>query len=173
MVDGAGPAARSTGCERDRDGADGGRRRELSPEPGDEVDLGQGVAQLVAVALRHASGDHEAGAGPAPVGQRQDGLDRFLAGGVDEGTGVDHNEIGRVRALGAVIPLSSEIALQLVGVDLVLRAPQGLQPIEAHAVPHSLHQAECRLGDGTRQARRAGQPSGSSGTTCLTSERRA
>ena len=94
--------------------------------------------------------------GPATSASVEDGVDRLLAGRLDEGAGVDHHEIGRLRGLGAAVPLGSQTALQLVGVDLVLRAPQGLQPVEAHAVPHSLHQAECRLGDGTRQARRGG-----------------
>ena len=66
-------------------------------EAGDEVDLGQRVAQLVAVALGHATGDDEAGAGAAAVGQSQDGVDRLLAGGLDEGARVDHDEVGARR----------------------------------------------------------------------------
>ena len=125
---------------------------ERRPEAGHEIDLGEGVAQLVPVPLGHATGHHQACARPAVFGQGQDGVDRLLAGGVNEGARVDHDEVGLLGVRGAAVPLCSEIALQLVGVDLVLRAPQGLQPVEAHAFTHSSHQAGTRRGDETRQA---------------------
>ena len=146
--------------EGDRDGPGGGRGHdgigELGPEAGHEIDLGEGLAQLVAVALGHAARHDQAGSRSAPVGQGQDGVDRLLAGGIDERARVDHDEIGRLRVRGGAVALCSEIALQLVGVDLVLRAPQGLQPVEAHDVTHSSHQAGSRRGDRTRQARLCG-----------------
>ena len=152
-----GAAARREG---DGDGPRGGRGhegiRELGPEAGHEIDLGEGLAQLVAVALGHAARHDQAGSRAAPVGQGQDGVDGLLAGGIDERARVDHDEIGRLGVRGGAVALCSEIALQLVGVDLVLRAPQGLQPVEAHDVTHSSHQAGSRRGDRTRQARLRG-----------------
>ena len=53
---------------------------ELGSEPGHQVDLGQGVAQLVAVALGHATGHDQAGARPALIGQRS-GRCRSTPGG--------------------------------------------------------------------------------------------
>ncbi len=146
----------TTRGEGDGYGARCGGSGELVPEAGDEIDLGQGVAQLLAVPLGHAAGDDQAGAGAAPVSQVQDGVDRLLAGRLNEGARVDHDEVGRLGIRGAAVSLRSEIALELVGIDLVLRAPQGLQPVEAHDVTHSSHQAESRRGDGPRQAHLSG-----------------
>ena len=124
----------------------GGGSGELGSEPRHEVHLGQGVAQLVAVALGHAAGHDQAGAVPAPVGEGQDGVDRLLAGRIDEGAGVHDDEVGRLRIGGGAVSLRGEAALQLVGVHLVLRAPQGLQPVAAHDVTHSSHQSGSRRG---------------------------
>ena len=66
-------------------------------EPGHLVDLGQRGGQFVAVALGHAAGDDESGAVLALILQRQDGVDRLLAGLVDERAGVDDDEIGERR----------------------------------------------------------------------------
>ena len=96
------PAVRVTGTAPAVDGA-----VSSCPEAGHEVDLGQGVAQLVAVALGHAAGDDQAGTGTAAVGQAQDGLDRLLAGRLDEGAGVDHDEVGRLGVRGAAVSLRS------------------------------------------------------------------
>ncbi len=125
-------------------------------EAGHEIDLGESVVQLVAVPLGHAARDDQAGAGAAAISQVQDGVDRLLTSGLDEGARVDHDEVGRLGVRGAAVSLRSEIALELVGIDLVLRAPQGLQPVEAHDVTHSSHQAESRRGDGPRQAHLSG-----------------
>ncbi len=53
-------------------------------EPGDLVDLGKRRGQLVAVTLGHAPGHDEAGPVLALIFERQDGVDRLLAGFVDE-----------------------------------------------------------------------------------------
>ena len=74
-----------------------GRGGEVDAEPGHQVHLGQGVGDLVAVALRHAAGHDEAGARSAQIGQLEHGVDGLLAGRLNEGAGVDHDQIGLGR----------------------------------------------------------------------------
>jgi hypothetical protein len=117
---------------------EGGRAR-LAPkadrhrtgEPGDGVDLGEGGGELGAGALREAPGDDEASAVTAAVGEGQDRLHRLAARLLDEGTGVHDHEIG----VGGVARRSEAVGEQgpgeLVGVDLVLGAAQGLDPERA------------------------------------------
>ena len=69
------------------------RARRIRPPGRPRAALGQ----LVAVALGHAAGDHQAGSRPAGVGQFQHGVDRLLAGRLDEGTGVHHDQVGLLR----------------------------------------------------------------------------
>ncbi len=108
-------------------------------EAGDEVDLRQRVAQLVAVALGHATGDNKAGAGAAALGQHQNGVDRLLAGGLDEGARVDDDEVGAVGVGRALVTLRLEIPLVLVGVDLVLGTSQSLHVVKTHDFVHAPH----------------------------------
>ena len=55
-----GPAARADGNgDRSRGGSRCGRRGQVTTETGHEVDLGEGFAQLVPVALGHAAGHDE------------------------------------------------------------------------------------------------------------------
>ena len=83
-------------------------------EAGDLVDLGQGGGQLVAVALGHAAGDDEAGARPALLAEGEDGVDRLLAGGLDEGARVDDDEVGGGRRRSsAIIPSASSVPTSL------------------------------------------------------------
>ena len=87
---------RAGGAERRRGPTWPGRGDQVVAEAGDEVDLGQRVAQLVAVALRHAAGHDEAGAAAPALGQAQDRVDRLLARRLDEGARVDDDEVGGV-----------------------------------------------------------------------------
>src|SRR5580698_1590753 len=90
----------------------------------------------------------------------EDRLDRLLAGRLDEGTGVHDDELGLSGVRGTAVTLRIEVALELVGVHLVLGAPQGLQPVEAHVVAHTPHTRPVRRSDGARQARYGGPTSG-------------
>ena len=122
-------ADRSSGAGTGGIGGFGGIGGERGAEGRHQVHLGEGGGQLVAVALGHAPGDHQAGAGRTPVGEVEDGVDRLLAGGLDEGAGVDHHQVGVLGALGRLVAVRRQGAGQLVRVDLVLRAAQGLQPV--------------------------------------------
>ena len=99
------------------------------PEPGHQVDLWQGVSELFAVALGHAAGDDQASSRPPDVGQGQDGVDRLLAGRFDEGASVDDDQVGLLRPGSPVVTVSLQGPGQLVGVHLVLRASERLQPV--------------------------------------------
>ena len=72
-------------------------QRDRHAEAGHPVDLRERGVQLVAVALRHAARDDQAGAVAAFVGERQHGVDRLPAGLVDEGAGVDDDQVGVAR----------------------------------------------------------------------------
>jgi len=101
---------------------------------GDHVHLGQGGGQLVAVTLGQAAGDGQTGPHGTGLGQLQDGVDGLLAGRLDEGARVDDDQVGGLRAVGPLVPLRLEAAAQLLRVDLVLGAAQGLEPV-AHDLP--------------------------------------
>ena len=109
-----------------------GRLVEADPEPGDLVDLGEGGGQLVAVALGHAAGDDESGAGPALLAEGEHGVDRLAAGGVDEGARVDDDQVGGARLGRGDHPVVDERADELVGVDLVLGTAQRLDVEAGH-----------------------------------------
>ncbi len=114
--------------------AGGGRARVVEqrvPEAHHGVDLGQLGGQLVAVALGQAAGDHQAGAVAPVVGQRQDGVDRLLAGLVDERAGVDDHDVGGGGVVGLGEPVGDQAAVELVRVDLVLGAAERLHPVGA------------------------------------------
>ena len=97
-------------------------------EADDGVDLGQRGGELVAVALGHAAGHDQARSRLAGVAEREDGVDRLLAGGLDERAGVDDDEIGAVGVVGGHETVREEARHDLVGVDRVLRTPQRLDP---------------------------------------------
>ena len=123
---------------RDRRGADRdelavARRPDLAaggaratPNPATLVDLGQGGGQLVAVALGHAPGDDEAAAVVPPLVEGEDGVDRLLAGCLDERTRVDDDEVSRLGVVSRAQAVGEQGADELVGVDLVLRATKRL-----------------------------------------------
>jgi hypothetical protein len=104
-----------------------------TPKAGHQIGLGEGVGQLVAVALGQAAGDDQPGALLPGVGQREDGLDRLLPGGVDEGARVDDHEVGDSGVIGRHHALGEEGADDLLGVDLVLGAAERLEDEVASA----------------------------------------
>ena len=110
----------ASGARRDRRGG------ERLAEAGDLVDLGKFGGEFVAVALGHASGDHEARAVHAEFVEREDRVDRLTAGLVDERAGVDDHEVGEGRVVGRLHAVGEQRTDQLVGVDIVLRAAQRL-----------------------------------------------
>ena len=79
---------------RSATGVEGRCRRETLAETRDEVDFRERNREFVAVALGHAAGDDEARARTFGVGQREDRLDRLLAGRFDERAGVGDHEVG-------------------------------------------------------------------------------
>jgi hypothetical protein len=105
LVDGAGVAVDLGGGEDGEGGVGGGAVEAGGFEDGfefagadDGVDFGDVGADLVAVALDEAAGDDEA-LGAAAVGDLvlhhlEDGVDGLLLGGVDEGAGVDDEDVG-------------------------------------------------------------------------------
>ena len=100
--------------------------RALAREPDDGVGLGQRGRELVAVALGHAAGDDELGAGPLDVGERERDVDRLLARGFDERARVDDDEVGVARRRRRREPVGEQGRDDLVGVDGVLRAAERL-----------------------------------------------
>ncbi len=119
--------------DRSRRATAGEAERDRHAESGDLIHLGQRVGQLLAVALGHATGDNQAGTALALIFEGQDGVDRLLAGLVDERAGVDDHQVGLRRVVGGLHAIGQQRADQLVAVDLVLRAPQGL---DVEALPH-------------------------------------
>ena len=93
------------------------------------VDLRNLGAELVAIPLRHASGDHEppALAGLLVLRHLQDGVDRFLLGLVDERARVDDEHIGFVGVTGKLMSCLLSEAQHHLGVDEVLGAAEGDQ----------------------------------------------
>jgi hypothetical protein len=119
-----------------RAGGAGGRlaaERDRHPEARHGIRLGQRVGQLLAVALGQAARDHEAGAPGLAPGQVQDDLDGLLPGLLDERAGVHDDEVGRRGVVDGRHPVGQQGPDELVRVDLVLRAAQGLD--EERAVP--------------------------------------
>ena len=111
--------------------ADGHRRGsgDVDAERCNLIDLGKRVRDLVAVAFGHAAGDDQLGALTTLVAQAQDRVDRLLAGLVDEGARVDDDDVGLVGRIDRRQAVGSETTLELVGVDLVLRAAERLEEV--------------------------------------------
>ena len=91
-----------------------------------DVDFGDQLAQLVAIALGQAAGDDEAaaGAGLLVLGELQDRVDRFLLRLVDEGAGVDDQHVGFVRPRRQLVAGFLGEAQHHLGVDEVFRAAE-------------------------------------------------
>ncbi len=94
-----------------------------------QVDLGQRRGELVAVAFGQTSRHHQARALVAGGSELENGVDRLLAGRLDEGAGVHHHELGVIRRRRGLVPVATQHPGQLVRVDLVLGTPQGFQPV--------------------------------------------
>ena len=87
--------------------------RALVGEAHHRVGLGERGRELVAVALGHAAGDHQPGAGPLRLGETERDVDRLLARRVDEGAGVDDHEVGVAGASAGTSPSASSVATTL------------------------------------------------------------
>lgn len=93
-------------------------------EAEDAVRFGQGLGEVLAVALGHAAdGDH--GLGPAVVLQIigfEQGVDGVLLGGLDESTGVDDGDIRVGGILDELPAVRCQAACELLRVHLVTGA---------------------------------------------------
>ena len=92
------------------------------------VDFRDVGADFIAVALNEAAGDDEA-LGAAAVGDLvlnhlEDGVDGFLLGGVDEGAGVDDEDVGVFGAGGKLGASAMEQAHHDLGINEVLGAAE-------------------------------------------------
>ena len=105
------------------------RRRGDLVEAEQRVDLGDPLGQLGAAALHEAAGGDDAPPRRAtlPLLGRQERLDRLHAGGVDEGAGVDDEEVGVLRVLDDFGAGRGEAAEDQLGVHLVLGAAEADQ----------------------------------------------
>ena len=95
----------------------------------DGVDFGDVLADLVAVALDEAAGNDEllgaAAVADLVLDHLEDGVDGFLLGGVDEGAGVDDEDVGVFGAGGELAAGAMEQAHHDLGVDEVFGAAEG------------------------------------------------
>ena len=116
-----------------------GRRRHLRechPESGDAVGLRQGLGQFVAVALRETAGHHQRSAGRFGLREGQDRVDRLLSGILHEGAGVYDHHVGLGRLARRRQAVGNQQSNKLVGVNLVLGAPQGVHHERSGPVGH-------------------------------------
>ncbi len=88
------------------------------------VDFGNVLANLVAIALDQASGDDElfGRAGGLVARHLENGVDRFLLGGVDKAAGVHDQDFGLFRTRGQARTGAVEQAHHHLGVDEVFGA---------------------------------------------------
>ena len=95
----------------------------------DGVDFGDVGADFVAVALDQAAGYDDAGGFAAVLAlvldHFEDGVDGFLFGGIDKGTGVDDDDVGFVGAGDEVGAVVVEETHHDFGVDEVFGAAEG------------------------------------------------
>ena len=97
-----------------------------SPVPRTALNFRDVFADLVAVTLDETAGDDElaGAAGGFVAGHFEDGRDRLLLGGVDEGTGVDDEDFGVLGAGGEARAGAVEEAHHDLGVDEVFGAAE-------------------------------------------------
>ena len=92
------------------------------------VGLGQLVGELLAVALGEAADRDDllrAAAVALEVGGLEQGVDGVLLGLLDEAARVDDGDVGLGRVVDETPALREQPSGQLLGVDLVARAPEG------------------------------------------------
>ena len=92
----------------------------------DRVHFGHFRANVAAVALDQAAGDDQAlrAAGLLVLGHLEDGVDRFLLGGVDEAARVDDDDVGLLRVRRQLVAAGRELAHHDLGIDEILGTPQ-------------------------------------------------
>jgi hypothetical protein len=102
------------------------RKVEEIPGADEDVDFRELFTQLGAIALRQASGDHQAPAGPLPLDFRrlENRVERFLLGGFNKGAGVDHQDIGLGWIEGQRVSGLAERAKHELAVNRVLGAAE-------------------------------------------------
>lgn len=78
------------------------------------------------MAFDEAAGDDEAlgATGVFELGHFEDGVDGLLLGGVDEGAGVDDDDVGVFGVSGEFVSFRDEIAHHDFGVDEILGAAE-------------------------------------------------
>ena len=92
------------------------------------VHFGEEFGQFVAKTLRETAGDDEALApvlGFAEFAGFEDGIDAFFLGGVDEGAGIDDDDIGAGGVVGDLDTFFDKRAEHNFGIDEVLGATEG------------------------------------------------
>ena len=94
----------------------------------DTIHFGQRLGQLVAVTLSHAARDHHAGASLATVDEGQGHINGFLPRRLDECARIHENQIGVGRRCGWPHPVGQQFAREFVGINLILRTPERLDP---------------------------------------------
>ena len=109
--------------------AGGGEDRLKLAGADDRVDLGDAGADLVTIALDEAAGDDEAlraaAVGDLVLHHLEDGVHGLLLGGIDEGAGVDDDDVGVGGGLGQRGAVVVDQAHHDLGVDEVLGAAEG------------------------------------------------
>ncbi len=88
-------------------------------EPQKQVDLGDLVLQFLLIALDEAPDRHDRFdvALLFELGGAQDGVDRFLLGGVDEAAGIDENDVGVRQVGGHHRAVAHQVSHQAFGID--------------------------------------------------------
>ena len=95
--------------------------------PEQRVDLGNLLAQFVAIPLGETAGDDQPLAGALVLERRhlEDGVDRFFLRVVDEGAGVHDEDVGLVRVRRDLVTRVAGDAQHHLAVDEVLRTAEG------------------------------------------------
>ena len=103
----------------------------------DEVDERQLRHERVAQVLRHAAGQTELHVGAPRLVARQvaEAADDALLGVLADGAGVEQNDVGARRIVGALVAVPAEVAEQQLGVRQIHLAAVGLDVDAAHVEP--------------------------------------
>ena len=92
----------------------------------DRVHFRHVLPDVAAIALHQAAGDDQLlrAAGLLVLGHLEDGVDRFLLGGIDEAAGVDDEDVGIGGMRRQLVALRGELAHHDFGIDEILRAAE-------------------------------------------------